>query len=113
MKQKDILINITKQAALKIQEIIKKNNKKKNKLRIYILGGGCSGFQYKFIFESKTNEDDIVIKKLGISLIIDPITIQYITGGKIDFTENLEGSKFVILNPNAKNTCSCGSSFNI
>ncbi|HET9678638.1 MAG TPA: iron-sulfur cluster insertion protein ErpA [Buchnera sp. (in: enterobacteria)] len=113
MKQTNILINITKQAAIKVQELIKKNNKKKNKLRIYILGGGCSGFQYKFIFESKANKDDIIIKQLGVSLIIDPITIQYISGGNIDFTENLEGSKFVVFNPNAKNTCSCGSSFNI
>ncbi|UPT14582.1 iron-sulfur cluster insertion protein ErpA [Buchnera aphidicola] len=106
-------IKLTKNAVKKIKNftLIKKN--KNLKLRIYILGGGCSGFQYQFVFEEKINKDDILIRKEDVYLIIDPISLQYLDGGQIDYIENLEGSKFVVHNPNAKNTCGCGSSFNI
>ncbi|QFQ32054.1 iron-sulfur cluster insertion protein ErpA [Buchnera aphidicola] len=106
-------IKLTKNAVKKIKNftLIKKN--KNLKLRIYILGGGCSGFQYQFVFEEKINKDDILIRKEDVYLIIDPISLQYLDGGQIDYIENLEGSKFVVYNPNAKNTCGCGSSFNI
>ncbi|ALD15171.1 iron--sulfur cluster insertion protein ErpA [Buchnera aphidicola (Aphis glycines)] len=106
-------IQLTNNAVKKIKNftLIKKN--KNLKLRIYILGGGCSGFTYQFIFEEKINKDDIVIQKEDVYLIIDPISLQYLDGGKIDYIENLEGSKFIVYNPNAKNTCGCGASFNI
>ncbi|CAL4326275.1 iron-sulfur cluster insertion protein ErpA [Buchnera aphidicola] len=106
-------LDFTDKAAQRIKDLItiKKNNNLK--LRIYINGGGCSGFQYQFIFDEKINKDDIIINKSDISLIVDPISLQYLYGGKIDYLENLEGSKFIISNPNAKNTCGCGSSFSI
>ncbi|CAL4320190.1 Iron-sulfur cluster insertion protein ErpA [Buchnera aphidicola (Periphyllus testudinaceus)] len=90
------------------------NNKKKDiKFRIYITGGGCSGFEYGFKFEKKNNINDVIIKKSNILIIIDPISIQYLTGSKIDYIETLNGSRFVVKNPNAKSTCSCGTSFSI
>ncbi|QCI17040.1 iron-sulfur cluster insertion protein ErpA [Buchnera aphidicola (Aphis helianthi)] len=104
-------IKLTQNAINKIKNLTL--NKKNLKLRIYILGGGCSGFQYQFIFDENINKDDVLINKENISIVIDPISLQYINGGKIDYIENLEGSKFVVNNPNAKNTCGCGSSFNI
>ena len=106
-------IEFTNSAAKKIKSIIKEKKNKNVKLRIYIIGGGCSGFQYQFIFDEKINEDDILVKKLNICLVIDPISLQYLHGGTIDYLENLEGSKFIVSNPNAKNTCGCGLSFSI
>ncbi|CAL4321184.1 Iron-sulfur cluster insertion protein ErpA [Buchnera aphidicola (Protaphis terricola)] len=106
-------IQITYNAAKKIKDFISTKKNKNLKLRIYIIGGGCSGFQYQFIFDENINQDDIIIKKLDISIIIDPISLQYLHGGKIDYIENLEGSKFIVYNPNAKNTCGCGLSFDI
>ncbi|QCI23760.1 iron-sulfur cluster insertion protein ErpA [Buchnera aphidicola (Macrosiphoniella sanborni)] len=106
-------LQLTEKAIQKLQKIIKIKNNHNLKLRIYINGGGCSGFQYQFIFDSSKNDDDIIITQSGVSLIIDPISLQYLYGGKIDYLENLEGSKFIVFNPNAKNTCGCGSSFSI
>ncbi|QCI24862.1 iron-sulfur cluster insertion protein ErpA [Buchnera aphidicola (Rhopalosiphum padi)] len=106
-------IEFTNSAAKKIKNIIEEKKNKNLKLRIYIIGGGCSGFQYQFIFDEKTNKDDILIEKLNISLVIDPISLQYLYGGTIDYLENLEGSKFIVSNPNAKSTCGCGLSFSI
>ncbi|CAL4320786.1 iron-sulfur cluster insertion protein ErpA [Buchnera aphidicola] len=106
-------LNFTDAAIKKINELIHIKNNKNLKLRVYISGGGCSGFQYQFDFDEKINEDDIIIKKLNVSIIIDPISLQYLYGGKVDYLENLEGSKFTVFNPNAKNTCGCGSSFSI
>ncbi|WP_343189585.1 iron-sulfur cluster insertion protein ErpA [Buchnera aphidicola] len=103
------IITITKKAKKKINNI----NKKKRILRIYIKGGGCNGFQYKFKLEKKIKKNDIIIKKKKTLIIIDKISINYLNKCKIDYLKNLEGSKFIINNPNAKNTCSCGSSFNI
>ncbi|QTM69460.1 iron-sulfur cluster insertion protein ErpA [Buchnera aphidicola (Hormaphis cornu)] len=92
---------------------MQKNKNSKSNFRIYITGGGCNGFQYGFILDPNINQDDFVMKKLGISIVIDPISLQYLIGGKIDFVENLEGSKFIVHNPNAKTTCGCGLSFSI
>lgn len=106
-------LNFTDKAAKKIKDLIKIKKNNNLKLRIYINGGGCSGFQYQFIFDEKTNEDDIIITQSDISLVVDPISLQYLYGGEIDYLENLEGSKFIVSNPNARNTCGCGSSFSI
>ncbi|AHG60162.1 iron-sulfur cluster insertion protein ErpA [Buchnera aphidicola] len=106
-------LNFTDTAAKKIKDLIIIKNNYNLKLRIYITGGGCSGFQYQFIFDEKINKDDIIITQSDVSLIIDPISLQYLYGGQIDYLENLEGSKFIVSNPNAKNTCGCGSSFSI
>nr|WP_261979789.1 iron-sulfur cluster insertion protein ErpA [Buchnera aphidicola] len=106
-------IKLTKTAIKKIKNLIFDKKNKNLKLRVYILGGGCSGFQYQFTFDEHKNNDDILIKQGDVSIIVDPISFQYLVGGKIDYIENLEGSKFIVKNPNAKNTCGCGLSFNI
>ncbi|QCI22666.1 iron-sulfur cluster insertion protein ErpA [Buchnera aphidicola] len=106
-------LTFTEKAIKKIKNLIKIQKNINLKLRIYINGGGCSGFQYQFVFDTSMNEDDIIITQSDVSLIIDPISLQYLYGGQIDYLENLEGSKFIVSNPNAKNTCGCGSSFSI
>lgn len=106
-------LKLTEKAIQKLKNIIAIKNNTYLKLRIYITGGGCSGFQYQFVFDTSENKDDIIITQSGVSLIVDPISLQYLYGGKIDYLENLEGSKFIVFNPNAKNTCGCGSSFSI
>ncbi|WP_343184173.1 iron-sulfur cluster insertion protein ErpA [Buchnera aphidicola (Ceratovacuna keduensis)] len=100
-------IKLTKNS---IKKILKITNKKLY-FRIYIIGGGCNGFKYNFKIEKKIKKNDIIIKKNNIKMLIDHISIKYIKNGKIDYLENLEGSKFVVNNPNAKTTCSCGISF--
>ncbi|AEO08569.1 iron-sulfur cluster insertion protein ErpA [Buchnera aphidicola str. Ak (Acyrthosiphon kondoi)] len=106
-------LKFTEKAIKKIKHLIAIQKNINLKLRIYINGGGCNGFQYQFIFDSSINKDDIIITQSDVSLIIDPISLQYLYGGQIDYLENLEGSKFIVSNPNAKNTCGCGSSFSI
>jgi iron-sulfur cluster insertion protein len=81
-------------------------------LRVFVSGGGCSGFQYGFTFEENANEDDTRVEKNGVTLLIDPLSFQYLAGAEIDFQEGVQGAQFVIKNPNAKTTCGCGSSFN-
>ena len=82
-------------------------------LRIYVQGGGCSGFQYGFTFDEETAEDDIAISNAGVTLLVDPLSFQYLMGAEVDYSENLQGAQFVIRNPNAATTCGCGSSFSI
>ncbi|MEM7408285.1 MAG: iron-sulfur cluster insertion protein ErpA [Pseudomonadota bacterium] len=82
-------------------------------LRVYIEGGGCSGFQYGFEFEQAAEEDDMVIERGGVKLLVDPLSLQYLAGGVVDYKEDLQGSRFVIDNPNASTTCGCGASFSI
>jgi len=82
-------------------------------LRVYIEGGGCSGFQYGFDFEENADEDDTVIERDGVKLLVDPLSMQYLAGGTVDYKEDLQGSRFVIDNPNAATTCGCGASFSI
>ena len=104
-------LNFTDSAASKVKELIAEEGNPELKLRVFVTGGGCSGFQYGFTFDEVTNEDDTVMQKNGVSLLIDPMSYQYLVGAEIDYTEGLEGSQFVIKNPNATSTCGCGSSF--
>ena len=101
----------TDNAAGKVRELIEEEGNNELKLRVFVTGGGCSGFQYGFTFDEVQNDDDTVMEKNGVSLLIDPMSYQYLGGAVIDYTDGLEGSQFVIKNPNATSTCGCGSSF--
>ncbi len=103
----------TDNAANKVRELIQEEGNPDLKLRVFVTGGGCSGFQYGFTFDEAANEDDSVMEKNGVTLLIDPMSYQYLVGAEIDYTEGLEGSQFVIKNPNATSTCGCGSSFSV
>ena len=100
-------------AAEKVRSLIEEEGNPELKLRVFVSGGGCSGFQYGFTFDEVQNEDDSVMEKNGVKLLIDPMSYQYLVGAEIDFTEGLEGAQFVIKNPNAQTTCGCGSSFSV
>lgn len=103
----------TDSAANKVKQLIEEEGNADLKLRVFVSGGGCSGFQYGFTFDEVMNEDDTVMSKNGVQLLIDPMSFQYLVGAEIDYTEGLEGSQFVIKNPNATTTCGCGSSFSV
>ena len=103
----------TDAAALKVKELIDEEGNPDLKLRVFVSGGGCSGFQYGFTFDEIINEGDTEVQKEGVKLLIDPMSFQYLTGAEIDYTVGLEGSQFVIRNPNATTTCGCGSSFSV
>ena len=105
--------NFTDNAANKVRELIQEGGNAELKLRVFVTGGGCSGFQYGFTFDEIQNEDDTVMQKNGVTLLVDPMSYQYLVGAEIDYTEGLEGAQFVIKNPNATSTCGCGSSFNV
>ncbi|HWT53174.1 MAG TPA: iron-sulfur cluster insertion protein ErpA [Rhodocyclaceae bacterium] len=104
-------LNFTDSAANKVKELIVEEGNDALKLRVFVSGGGCSGFQYGFTFDETVNEDDTTLEKNGVTLLIDSMSYQYLVGAEIDYTEGLEGSQFVIKNPNATSTCGCGSSF--
>lgn len=106
-------IIFTKAASDKAHELITEEDNPTLKLRAFVTGGGCSGFQYGFAFEEEQNEDDLVIEKNGVSLLVDSLSFQYLVGSKVDYKEDLDGSRFVVENPNATTTCGCGSSFSI
>lgn len=106
-------LNFTDNAANKVRELIEEEGNAELKLRVFVTGGGCSGFQYGFTFDEVQNEDDTVMQKNGVTLLIDPMSYQYLVGAEIDYAESLEGAQFVIKNPNATSTCGCGSSFNV
>lgn len=101
----------TDSAAAKVRELITSEGNPELKLRLYITGGGCSGFQYGFTFDEDMNEGDTAVENGGVMLLVDPMSIQYLMGAEIDYSEGLEGAHFVIRNPNAATTCGCGSSF--
>lgn len=120
----------TANAAAKVWELIQEEENFNLKLRVYVTGGGCSGFQYGFTFDETVNEDDTVVTKVveeeeeegegedeessgghAVQLLVDPMSFQYLVGAEIDYKEDIEGSQFIIRNPNAKTTCGCGSSF--
>jgi iron-sulfur cluster insertion protein len=101
----------TDSAANKVKELIDEEGNPELKLRVFVSGGGCSGFQYGFTFDEVQNEDDSVMQKNGVTLLIDAMSYQYLVGAEIDYTEGVEGAQFVIKNPNATSTCGCGSSF--
>ena len=103
----------TDNAANKIKELIEEEGNPALKLRVFVTGGGCSGFQYGFTFDEEVAEDDTTMEKNGVQLLIDPMSYQYLVGAEIDYTDGLEGSQFVIRNPNASSTCGCGSSFSV
>jgi len=101
----------TTAAASKVAELIKEEGNPELMLRIYVQGGGCSGFQYGFTFDEAVNEGDEKVMTDGVTLLIDPMSLQYLMGAEVDYTEGLQGAQFVIRNPNATTTCGCGSSF--
>jgi iron-sulfur cluster insertion protein len=101
----------TDAAAAKVQDLIAEEGNPELKLRVFVQGGGCSGFQYGFTFDEITNEDDTIMRKNGVALLIDAMSYQYLVGAEIDYKDDLDGAQFVIKNPNAQSTCGCGSSF--
>lgn len=103
----------TDSAAKKVKSLIEDEGNDALMLRVFISGGGCSGFQYGFTFDENITEGDTVVENEGVKLLIDPMSYQYLTGAEIDYTEGLEGAQFVIRNPNAQTTCGCGSSFSV
>ena len=104
-------IIFTDSAALKVGSLLKDEENSDLNLRVYVTGGGCAGFQYGFSFDENKDDSDTVVIKHGVSLIVYPMSVQYLMGAEIDFQEDLQGARFVIKNPNANTTCSCGSSF--
>lgn len=106
-------IVFTDSAASKVKELVEEEGNPALKLRVFVTGGGCSGFQYGFTFDEEVAEDDTSMEKNGVTLLIDPMSYQYLLGAEIDFSEGIEGSQFVIRNPNATSTCGCGSSFSV
>jgi iron-sulfur cluster insertion protein len=109
--QMPIALVFSDSAASKVKQLIEEEGNPELKLRVFVSGGGCSGFQYGFTFDEVKNEDDTVMEKNGVTLLIDPMSYQYLVGAEIDYSEGLEGAQFVIKNPNATSTCGCGSSF--
>ena len=109
----DSPILFTDSAAAKVAELIEEEGNPDLKLRVFVQGGGCSGFQYGFTFDEIANDDDTAMQKNGVTLLIDAMSYQYLVGAEIDYKEDLQGSQFVIRNPNASTTCGCGSSFSI
>ncbi|HKK14029.1 MAG TPA: iron-sulfur cluster insertion protein ErpA [Gammaproteobacteria bacterium] len=103
----------TESAATKVRELIEEEANPNLKLRVFISGGGCSGFQYGFTFDENVNDGDTQVENCGVTLLVDPMSYQYLMGAEIDYTEGLEGAQFVIRNPNAATTCGCGSSFSV
>ncbi len=101
----------TDSAAAKVKELIDEEGNPALKLRVFVQGGGCSGFQYGFTFDEAVNDDDTQMVKSGVTLLIDAMSLQYLVGAEIDYKEGLDGAQFVIKNPNATTTCGCGSSF--
>lgn len=107
----DTPLIFTQAAALKVKELIEEEQNADLKLRVFVTGGGCSGFQYGFSFDDNVEDGDTQIQNCGVTLLVDPMSFQYLSGAEIDYTEGLEGAQFVIRNPNATTTCGCGSSF--
>ncbi|MCE3004235.1 MAG: iron-sulfur cluster insertion protein ErpA [Xanthomonadaceae bacterium] len=103
----------TAAAAAKVAQLVREEGNPSLKLRVYINGGGCSGFQYGFSFDEQQAEDDLAVERDGTTLLVDPLSLQYLMGAEIDYAESLSGAQFVIRNPNAKTTCGCGSSFSV
>ncbi|MDX1536723.1 iron-sulfur cluster insertion protein ErpA [Arsukibacterium sp.] len=113
MSDMQIPLEFTDAAARKVAMLVSEEDNPNLKLRVYITGGGCSGFQYGFIFDEKINDGDLTVEKQGVSMVVDPMSLQYLMGGIVDYTEGLQGSRFIVQNPNATTTCGCGSSFSV
>ncbi|TDF37552.1 iron-sulfur cluster insertion protein ErpA [Alteromonadaceae bacterium M269] len=106
-------IEFSDAAARKVKELVEEEENPELKLRVYVTGGGCSGFQYGFTFDEKVNDGDTTIEKDSVVLVVDPMSLQYLVGGEVDYSEGLQGSRFLINNPNATTTCGCGASFSV
>ena len=106
-------INLSARAIQKVRDLVTEEENDQLKLRVFITGGGCSGFQYGFTFDELVADDDTSLQADGVTLVVDPMSLQYLVGSVVDYTEGLEGSRFVVNNPNATATCGCGSSFAI
>jgi iron-sulfur cluster insertion protein len=106
-------IEFSDAAARKVKTLVEEEENPNLKLRVYVTGGGCSGFQYGFTFDEKVNEGDTTIDKNEVTLVVDPMSLQYLVGGVVDYTDGLEGSRFLVTNPNATTTCGCGASFTV
>lgn len=106
-------IEFSDAAAHKVKELVAEEENPNLKLRVFVTGGGCSGFQYGFTFDEKVNEGDTTIEKDDVTLVVDPMSLQYLVGGIVDYQDGLQGSRFLIDNPNATTTCGCGASFSV
>lgn len=106
-------IEFSDAAALKVRALVEEEENPELKLRVYVTGGGCSGFQYGFTFDEKVNDGDMTIEKNDVTLVVDPMSLQYLVGGIVDYVDGLEGSRFLVNNPNATTTCGCGASFSV
>ncbi|MCF6438315.1 iron-sulfur cluster insertion protein ErpA [Pseudoalteromonas luteoviolacea] len=109
----ELPIKFSDAAAARVKELISEEENPELKLRVYVTGGGCSGFQYGFTFDEKVNPGDLEIEKNGVIMVVDPMSIQYLMDGIVDYTEGLEGARFFVNNPNATTTCGCGASFSV
>ena len=106
-------VGFTDSAAAKVKALVEEEKNPNLKLRVSVDGGGCSGFQYGFAFDENINDDDTVIEKDGVTMLVDVTSMQYLNGSEVDYLEGLEGARFVVNNPNATSTCGCGSSFSV
>lgn len=113
MDHANLPLQFTDSASIKVKSLIEEEQNPALKLRVYVTGGGCSGFQYGFTFDEAVNDGDLTIEKNGVTLVVDPMSLQYLIGGEVDYVEGLEGSRFFVNNPNASTTCGCGSSFSV
>lgn len=107
------MLALTPAAVDKIRSLVQEEDNSALKLRVYVTGGGCSGFQYGFSFEDEAAEDDTIIQRDGVTVLVDPMSYQYLVGSEVDYQEDLEGARFRVVNPNASTTCGCGASFSI
>ena len=108
-----ISMRFTDAAARKVKALISEEENDNLRLRVFVTGGGCSGFEYGFTFDEDTEDDDTTISNQGVELVVDSLSYQYLVGSEVDFREDLQGSRFVVTNPNAETTCGCGNSFAI
>ncbi len=106
-------LTLTESAVRKVRELVAEEGNPGLKLRVFVTGGGCSGFQYGFTFDDEVSEDDTRIEKDGVEVLVDPVSYPYLVGSEVDYRQSLEGSQFLVNNPNASTTCGCGSSFSI
>lgn len=113
MSNNETSLVFTDGAAAKVRSLIEEEGNENLKLRVYVTGGGCSGFQYGFKFDENINDGDTAVENNGVVMVVDPLSVQYLLGAEVDYTEGLQGAQFVIKNPNASTTCGCGSSFSV
>ncbi|WP_113907904.1 iron-sulfur cluster insertion protein ErpA [Aliidiomarina celeris] len=106
-------IEFSQAAAVRVHQLVSEEENPNLKLRVFVTGGGCSGFQYGFSFDESVNPDDMKIEREGVTLVVDPMSLQYLVGGVVDYEEGLQGARFFVNNPNASTTCGCGASFSV